>query len=162
MNNFQAALALGAGAALIVSLHIPRAWLWIALGVASFVLSTAYARAGLPFPEAFAIACDMVVVLFIYHLGKEKWEMRLWRIFQTMILLNLLYLWGVIGPHSAYIIVLEILNWIALIVIVGTAAVEWARGVAGHFRFDRHRYLRRAYVALRSERAHAAWHKVPK
>lgn len=162
MNEFQVALLIGALVSLIISQNLARAWVWILLGAWSFFVSTAYARLGLPYPSAMGVACDAVVVLTIYHVGKSNYELLLWRVFQTMILINILYLAGVIGPHWAYATALEICNWAALLIIAGTAIAE--RVERGEIAIGRRspRFVRHLSVALRRERTSAPWHKVPK
>lgn len=160
MNQFQIALLIGAIVTLLMSRNLPRSWLWILCGTGSFAVSTAYARYNLPHPEAFAVACDAAVVLAIYHFAKENYELLLWRIFQTMILINILFFVGLIGPRWAYIIVLEVLNWAALFLILGTAITErFAQGEIRPASISANR-VRGAGMALRRERAHAPWHKV--
>lgn len=126
MNSFQIALLIGAGATMALSWKLPRAKGLIALGVASFFFSTLYSRHAIPFMPAPAVAVffDALVCLWIYYAGRERWELLIWRVFQTMVLVNLLYLWGAIGPHSVYVIALEALNWLALVVIGTTACLE--------------------------------------
>lgn len=162
MNQFQIALMIGAIIALLLSTNLPRSWLWILAGAGSFAASTLYARFGLPYPSAFSVTCDSAVVLAIYHCAKEKYELVLWRVFQAMILINILYLAGWIGPHWAYIIALELMNWAALLFITGTAIAERIAHSETHPGWLGNRRLRGFSMALRSQRAEAPWHKVSK
>lgn len=160
MNQFQLYLVIGALVATVISLNVPRAWIWILSGAASFAASTAYSRYGMPYPSAFGIACDSFVVLAIFHFSKLNYELVLWRIFQSMILINILYLAGLIGPKWAYVVALEVMNWAALLVISGTAIskrVDKHEGGTGGVGIN---YLRGARLALQRERANDPWHKV--
>lgn len=121
MNEFQAALLLGALVTAALAYRVPRAVLWIGVGAACFAITTAWARYGLPYPPAFTAACDAAVCLLIYFFGKRRWEMRLWNLFQCSVMVSILYLAGIIGPKWAYVAALELVNWLALLLIAGTA-----------------------------------------
>lgn len=121
MNVFQIALLVGAVVVAALAWRIPRAIMWIIAGALSFVASTAYARFDLPYPPAFTAACDVAVCLGVYFFGQLRWELHLWRLFQLSVLVSIAHLAGVIGPHYAYIVALETINWLALFLIAGTA-----------------------------------------
>lgn len=135
MNEFQVALLLGAVFVAVVSSNLPRSNLWIAAGAASFIASTAWSRYGMPFPPAFTMGCDALVCLAIYFLARERWEEWLYRVFQASTLISLVYLAGPIEigsvvitmSHWLYVVTLEIANWAALLLIGGTALLEWSR-----------------------------------
>lgn len=162
MNEFQLALLIGALVVLVASWRLPRARHLLVLGALSFVASTAYARYDLPYPPAFSIACDAFVCLWIYHTATEEFELWVWRAFQGMVLVNLLFLVGVIGPHSAYVQALELLNWAALAIIGGTALVEGLKGYGGNFGGGWARLLLYSRRSLRAQRTSDPWHKVTK
>lgn len=131
MDAFQIALALGAFLVILVSLKDNRALLWVTVGVASFVVSTAYYRSGGPYPTAITALCDASVCLAIYRYWRERWEFYLFILFQGSVLVSLAYLAGLIGPHWAYVAVLEVINWAALVVIGGTRIVRLIRDAVG-------------------------------
>lgn len=149
MNEFQIALAIGAVIAVAVAWRVPRAAMWILAGAMSFIASTAWARYGMPYPPVFTGLCDAAICLGIYFFGKSAWEMRLWRLFQASVLVSLLYFVGVIGPHWAYIVALEAINWLALLLIIGFGVVE-RYGNAARWRSDSR--VRWAFHTLRAER----------
>lgn len=132
MNEFQIALLIGAALTALISISQARALLWISVGVASFVISTWYARQSLPYPEAITALCDASICFMLYFLARERWEIYLFVLFQGSVLVSTAYLAGVIGPHWAYIAALEGINWLALCVIGGTAALSWTQNGHGH------------------------------
>lgn len=123
-------MSLLAGSTLVVILcwHLDHAWLWISAGAASFVLSTAWARYGMPLPYLFTASCDAAVCLMIYKLAKKKWELHLFRIFQASVLVSLSvlvsHIWGVAGTRYVYVTILELLNWVALALILCTGIMQ--------------------------------------
>lgn len=150
MNEYQFALLIGAAITALITYRTPRALLWIGVGALSFVLSTLYGRTGLPFPAAITALCDAGVCFAIYFAAKARWEMYLFLLFQGSVLVSTMYLAGIIGPHWAYIAFLEGINWLALGVIGGTAALSWV-GHAGRHHNRLVHYLRGADRALHAE-----------
>lgn len=161
MNEFQLALLIGLLITGLISSRLPRAWLWLACGAASFVVSTAYARYGLPHAPAFTLACDSAVCLAVYFCGKELWEISgIYRIFQLSVLISLFRLSGIIADQWLYIVCLELLNWAALLMISGTAILDRARSNEGHSDWNWHPHLHRSDLALRRSRQTQPFHKV--
>jgi hypothetical protein len=162
MNEFQAALMIGLVATGLISSRLPRAWLWLLCGFASFVASTAYARFGLLYPPAFTLVCDASVCLAVYFFGKERWEENLYRVFQLSVLISLLHMSHFIADHRVYVIALELLNWAALLLIGGTAILDRARGHGGITHRDWHPHFHRSDLALRRSRQTQPFHRVKK
>jgi len=163
MNEFQLALLIGLLITGLISSRLPRAWLWLACGAASFVVSTAYARYGLPHAPAFTLACDSAVCLAVYFFGVEKWEISgIYRIFQLSVLISLFRLSNIIVDQWVYIVALEILNWVALLLIGATSILDRARANEGHSDWDWHPHLHRSDLALRRSRQTQPFHKVRK
>lgn len=162
MNEFQIALLIGLVVTGLISSRLPRAWLWLACGLASFVASTAYARFGLLYPPAFTLACDASVCLAVYFFGKERWEENLYRVFQLSVLISLLHMSHFISGHWLYVVSLELLNWAALLVIGVTAILDRARGHGGitHRHWSPH--FHRSDLALRRIRQTQPFHRVKK
>lgn len=175
----QAALL---GAALfvgVVARRLPRAVLWVVLGGVSFVLSTAWARYDMPYPPWFTGMCDAFFCIGLHHYGKQKWESRLYNLFQLSVLLSIGQLIGffrnvvelaeflglnegVIEPHQVYVIGLETINWLALFLILAAAVVTperlHGRVYPGRDTAPRIRWAQRA---LHAQRASPPWAEGP-
>lgn len=136
MNIWQTLLLVGCAAALWHSKHMPRAWAWIVLGMASFAVPTAWQRYGMPRPEVFGSATNVIVWLAIYHYGRRQWEVWFAACFQAMVAVNVLtmigdayHVWHI--PNYWRVVWLEIFNWSALAVIWTAASTEVAED--GHY-----------------------------
>jgi len=162
MNEFQLALVIGAAITALISSRLPRAWLWIALGAASFALSTAYARFGLPHAPAFVLSCDAAICLFIYFCGKEVWEERIYNIYQLSVLISLLHMSNFIGEHWLWVVILEGLNWSALLLISGTAILDRIKANGGSSYIHWLPHLHRSDLALRRSRSSQPFTRVRK
>jgi hypothetical protein len=161
MNEFQISLLIGLVITGAISSRLPRAWLWLACGAASFVFSTAYARYGLPHAPAFTLACDSSICLAVYFFGVEKWEISgIYRIFQASVLISLFRLSNIIVDQWVYIVALEILNWAALLLVGGTAILDRARAHEGYSGWNWDPHLHRSNLALRRTRQTQPFHKV--
>jgi hypothetical protein len=161
VNSFQIALLVAALITAAVSRHQPRALLWISAGAASFVLSTAWARYGLPYPAWFTGVCDATVCLLVYFFGRQKWEMGIGYLFQASVLLSIGYLTGVIGPHYAYVIGLEAINWAALLLINLTVVASMLGRNGVHFGWGTRGSIRWTDRALHAKRQEPPFTKVP-
>lgn len=147
-------------AAVAIGLAALRNWRavgWVAALAVSFLASSFYWRAGMPYGEFFAGICDAAVCLVIYALGKYRWELAVWRMFQAMLLVNLLYLAGNIGifyrvDHVFYAIILEALNILILLTIGGVAAYQRFGGKEDGALFSAWAPLHRALLALCARR----------
>lgn len=159
MSEYQIALLIGAFVTALISWHLPRARLWITAGALSFVVSTAYARYGFPYPPAFTLACDAAVCLLVYARASEEWELRIYDAFRLSVLISLLRMLGLIETQWLYVVSLELCNWLALLVIGGTAILAGVAGGDSSFRPWNSR-LRRAEHSLRKRRASRPWHEI--
>jgi len=162
MNEFQLALLIGLVITGLISSKLPRAWLWLACGLASFVISTAYARYGLPYTPAFTLTCDAAFCLAVYFFGKERWEENLYRVFQLSVLISLLHMSHFIVDHWLFVVSLELLNWAALLLVGVTAILDRARGHGGFTHRNWSPHLHRSDLALRRSRQTEPFHKVAK
>ncbi|MUO85561.1 hypothetical protein [Agrobacterium vitis] len=168
ISIFQAYLIVGALVCALFSMHMPRAWIWICAGVASFALSTWWARSGFEFPPAFTLLCDATVSLSIYFFGRERWEDRLADIFRLSVFVSLVYLTGPITvfgltiefSHYAYVTLLELINWLALILIGGTAVMDRVNGYENGFGHLWSRHFHRSDLAWRKARVNPPFTKV--
>lgn len=121
MSVWQLALLIGAISAGMLVRDDRRSLIWIIAGAASFIISTAYQRSGLPgWPVATAL-CDAALCLLIYVGGRFQWELVLWKVWQTSVLISILYVYNWIPSRYVYVTALEVANWCALIVISGAA-----------------------------------------
>lgn len=162
MSPWQLALLCGALVTLFLSMRLPRAWLWIFMAALSFILSTAYARMDWPYPAHFTAGCDIMVCLSVYFFGRRQWEMMIWRLFQLSVGISLLYIARLIGPHWAYVVSLELVNWALLLMISGAGIVQWVAVNGGSSFYWRMRGLRVVNRALSAQRAQPAFHKARK
>ncbi len=159
LNEFQLAILVGAIIAALISYKLPRALLWMFLGGTVAVACDFYYAYGLPRPAAFTLASDALLCLSIHWFAKERWELRIFNIYQLSVLISLLRLPGVIASPYVYTLLLELLNWAALLFIAGTAIL--GRVGAGDYLFyrDWRSRVHRAYTYLRSPRETAHWRK---
>lgn len=135
-----------------------RALLWIACGVASFAFTTSWQLAQLPYYPAVCGLVDAFQCLLIYHVGKYRWEMLLWRVWQASLLLSIVRFFGWLGgSESLYISGLEAFNWMALAVIASSRIAGTLDDLVRNW-YGLGDYLRRALLSLREERPHPPWH----
>jgi hypothetical protein len=179
MEWYHYVMAGAAIAAAVIARKTPRAWLWVAALAAAFIISVGYLRGyqaielsnlsaaytdgemvpllrdWLP-PSIVAAACDALVCVMIYFLGKERWEtLWLYGICLAMMGTNLLYASGLIigfppipdrGTLGA---ILEAMNLAALVLIGGTGILDRVQhgrggigGLVGRILHVGHSYLR--------------------
>lgn len=141
-----------------------RAWLWLAAGSGAYIVSAVYFRLGFPQPIVMAAVSDALVIAAIYAVGKYRWEMGLWRIFQFMFAVNIVAFAYFIHPDVLPIEPSRLHNVHAAMLDIGNIAALgwiWLNGARQRKRTDEHvppahalPFVRRAIVALRGERAH--------
>jgi hypothetical protein len=154
MHWYQAALLVGAAVTVVVAWNVPRAVFWVALGALSFVSSSWWHDAGLPYGAAFGALTNLAICLLLYAAAEQRWEMRLWNVFHLMIVIDVLSITGAIGSHYQFAVALELANWLGLSIIFTTGWLERA-GRHGGIPDSGHRSgvlgaLRRALWAPRS------------
>lgn len=125
------------GSAIIAGLmagKTPRAWLWIAAMAASFAVSVTYLY--LPGPwwlpqPGIAMMCDAVVFLAVREMGRDRWEIYgLGTLLMISVTLSLMQTAARIAgfppqlPSEVYAIALEIINYLALILIGGVGLLD--------------------------------------
>lgn len=103
-----------------------RGTVWVVAICMDVLASDAYVQAGLPVADAFMGACDFVLCLAIYAFAAARWERLVFLIFMFSMLVSVLHLAAdVAAPgwidRETYLLVLEVANYVACIVI-GTAA----------------------------------------
>jgi hypothetical protein len=161
MNVFDAALLLGFVSVWALSGNLPRARLWLLSGAASYALSAAWWKLGIPHHPAFTLFCDASVCLLIYFLGLENWELKVYKIFQFSVLVSLVRMLNFEASADLYPILLEGCNWAVLLLITFTALLSGA----AHGNRAFHRWIggfHRSSVALREARATKPFHQVPR
>lgn len=129
LTTVEGIMLLGYAVGALVAMGNLRAMAWLGLGAAVFTASSVYWRTGLPHPELVAGAFDTIVCLTIYFAGRERWEMWIWRLFQVMLMLNIIRLAGTVGiypnaDHGTYAVLLEVTNWLVILLISGTAGLQ--------------------------------------
>lgn len=143
MSIYHISLLIAALAVAAISWRLNRALLWIGAMAASFIVSVSYlylAPQGyvgsgidtwLPPASVIAGLCDAAVATSIYVLGKRRWEIALYTLVVASVLVNATYAagemmrWPPIPPREVYAIILEAINYAALLLIGGTAIIQW-------------------------------------
>lgn len=159
MNEAEMTLMVTAIIVAITSRHLPRARLWIFAAFLSFAASALYWRLGLPYHPAFTLLCDASVCLAIYFGGRERWEMRLWNVFQFSVLISILKLGGFVPAGNWYPILLELCN-VAALVLIGGTAIFAGDADGNRSPWHRHRHLHRPLHPLRKVRSTPPFHQV--
>lgn len=136
MSNYHMALFIAAVITGLVSCKTPRAILWILMLAASFTASVSFAffvrSNDLGFPHTgVTMLCDIVVFLSIREFGKERWETRLLApLVSFSAAVSLIYttltIFPIYGtpPQLLYAITLEVINYIALLIIGGVGLLN--------------------------------------
>ena len=129
MNEWQFYLFLGAlaAASFAIPAHNLRGVVWICVGCAVFVVTTAYQRLGLPYHPFFTGMCDATVCLAIYCFAKYRWEQWVFVCFQAMVLVGAVHMLGFADSRYVYVALLEVCNWAGLLVITGGTVEEMVR-----------------------------------
>lgn len=159
MNEFQIAILVGAIVTALISARLPHALLWILLGGTVAVACDFYYSYDLPYPAAFTLACDALLCLSIHWMAKERWELRIFNIYQFSVLISLFRLPGVIASEYAWVTMLELCNWAALLFITGTAILGKVGASDYFFHRSWRAHFSRAYSYLRAPRKSAHWSK---
>lgn len=156
MTEVDVSLLVGALIVGLISFRNPRGILWIVVAGISYINASIAWRLHLPYAEAITGFGDAGVCLAIYFGGRERWELLIWRLFQTSVAISFLYLAGNIGifpriPHDTYSILMELINWLTLLLIAGISAMQLlgAENATAHRPWDRVRHFGRALSARR-------------
>lgn len=156
MQWYDLPMVIGAALAFVASSRIPGAWRWILFGAVSIFASRLYWAAGYAHPAFVAAMCDALVCIAIDRWAREEWELKLYRVFQAQVLVNLIFHVG-FGTQYVYALSLEALNWTALGIIGGTSAMDWVRR-HGSFSGSRWRDRVSDFVSrLRAARRSHSW-----
>lgn len=142
---------------------------WLLAAAASYAISAAWRRLDGPSPYVMAAACDALVCFAVYAVGKLEWEMRLWRIFQFALFVNIVNVgyaagllpiveepvWALLQSGLLDLCNLAVLAWIWI-----NGARQPAGGADGLSPFHRAlRGLHRVAESLHRERTHLPFWK---
>ena len=133
MSIYELSLIVCAAIVAMISRRNPRGVAWVAAITADLIATTAYWRSGLPYAEVFSGLNDAAICFGTYFIGRYRWEMWLWRLYQTSVLINIVYLachfFGVGSvTQDVYSTLLEVVNWTAFLSIGGISA-QWIGAV---------------------------------
>lgn len=147
---YHAALLVGYAVAGVLAMNIPRAMLWT--GASLFVVQASFMwwQAGLPNGAFVGGLLNLAICFALYALARRRWEMRLWNCYHLMIILDILYLSGLV-ERSHFVIALEMANWLAIAIIGGAGIMERvSSGNPGLLSDHRLRHFRDALHAKRA------------
>lgn len=160
MSVFELALLCGVIVAAVLSAGNYRAWLWLAVGTADYLVTSAYYDAGLPQHPFFTSMVDASVCVAIYlvckRYGGHRWELPLYTAFQFSVLVSFTKIAGLASPYS-YELLLEVANWLALFSVIGAGTAGLADAYmdrAGHRRSHLHRLMHSLFAPCR---VHTFW-----
>lgn len=134
MTGVDFSLLIGLLVALWLSAQSRRAVWWLLAAAGSYTLSTVAWRLDVPLAEIITALGDAAVCLGVYFWGRYRWEINVvWRLCQISVAISTFYLASRLGitsriDHEFYAISLEAVNWILLISIGGSAALQRWRG----------------------------------
>lgn len=181
MSAYEQSLFIGFAVAALVAIICSnrRALMWVMVAGGVYALTELYARAfgqttftvstfrwdfHVPTGPLVSGLFDAGICLAVYFFGRLRWELSVvWRLFQASLGVNLYYLASLAHlpylpslSHNDYAITLEIINWLALLFIGGTA-ILLRTGAADAFARGPWGSLRRALAALYRQRARPAF-----
>ncbi len=150
-------------AGLIVSAiawRVPRAALWVGLLLASFVASSLWWNANLPYPAAFGASTDLAIALIMLKLSRNQWEQYVINCYAFMVLVDGLWQLGQIESHFYYAISLEAANWAILLLIGATGVADRLKGIGLHGRAGNTGSVGLARAHLVAPRHYPRWWRV--
>ncbi len=116
--------------ALVAAWNVPRAATWILLGAALYVASAMWHVWGYPHGVVFGAATNFMMIALFWQFADTRWEMRLWNFYHLMLLVDALFLFGVIRDQFMFAATLELINLFALAFITTTGAMERIGGLS--------------------------------
>lgn len=132
--------------AFIASWSLPRAKLWIALAMASFIASGLQWDYGdKTLHPVFTFTCDATVCLCVHIWAQEKWELGVYGIFLMSVATSLLKLALFITDPILYASLLELWNYLFLAWVTGMGIMERIARNEGSFLHLVRRDLRGSY-----------------
>jgi hypothetical protein len=177
MSGYELALLIGFAIAVLVAAICQnrRAVGWLCLAAGVYIISEIYARVfgqttftvstfrwdfQVPTGPLVSGLFDAGIVMAVYFFGRFRWELSVvWRLFQASLGVNIWYLATLARvplvpslTHNDYAAILEIINWLALLFVGGTA-ILLRTGAADAFATGPGGRVRRALAALYRERS---------
>jgi hypothetical protein len=133
--------------------NVSRAILWLGLGAFSYVTSAWWHDAGFPYATLYGAFTNVVICVLLYKMADSKWEMGVFNCFIGMILIDLLYVCGVVKNAYDFAVGLEVVNVCAMLLIGATGILERLRSYGYDFRNSDSAVLHRIHHALHSQRS---------
>lgn len=153
-----------------VSWRVPRAVLWVSLGAASYVSSAILHNYGVAswLATLYGATTNFVICYALYRFACREgadgaeWEMNVFKIFILMILIDLLFLTGIIHTRWLFAVSLEFMNALAMAVIFATGVTERLAHHGHPVSVHRGGLLDRLHHSLHDKRApYPKWWKTP-
>ena len=125
MEWYHATLITMATIAVVLAWRIPEAIIAVGVGAFFYVTSAWMHNYGVPAATFYGIASNLVMCFLLYPMPKEagRWVDKVFSCYILMLLIDLLYVCGVIKTQYIFAVSLEIVNAYALLLI-------WAAGIA--------------------------------
>lgn len=163
MSAFETALLCGVIVAALVSYNRPRALLWLALGAADYLFTSAWADLRFSLHPFITAMTDATVCIVIYVVckwrGGQRWELGVYAAFWLSVGVGFLKLSGYLDTGNAsatlYPLLLEAANWLAILSIFASGTLRlvdvWVFNLdgAGHNRGFLHRLVNSVYAPSR-------------
>lgn len=125
MEWYHATLLTMAVVAVVLAWRVPNAAAFVALGFFSYLSSAAWHNAGFPYATLYGASTNLVICYVIYRYGANvRWEAKLMACFVLMLLIDLLYVFGVIKSQYNFAVSLELVNAYALLLISATGILQ--------------------------------------
>lgn len=158
MSFWEKWMLAGGVVAALVSWNNRRALTWLALGVADYLFTSAWADLNWPLHPFITAMTDAAVCGTIYvvckRYGGQRWELGVYTAFWLSVIVGFGRLAGNVSA-TLYPLLLEAANWLAILTIVGSGTLRLADvwgsnlGGAGHNRGRLHRLVRAAFAPTR-------------
>lgn len=164
LTEVDISLLVGAVVVALISFNNRRGILWIGVAALSYINATIAWRLELPGAEAITGFGDAGVCLTVYFFGRYRWELWIWRLFQTSVAISMLYLAGNLGvflsiPHEIYSILMEAINWL-LLLLIGSISVLQRVGAADVRALRPWNRIRDLALVVRAQRTRAPFYQV--
>ena len=164
MSTYQSILLMVYGVGLAVAWGQIRPMLWLSLSAGVMLITSFYWQWGWGNPAFISALIDGAVCLGIYAFGRYIWELILWRLYQTFVLIHLLFLLSTHGLMFEIDFILlaaaiETVNVLIVLTIIGTAITQ-RFGASGGIYFTRWRPVRSALRFVYTQRTLPPFWKV--